>query len=535
MDASGSSHPPKKLRGDYKTSSGVATGGKYLSVVKELLASSILNAEVGVTAVATLPFITSSISATPEREGGDPTDSVTGPKLRTIGLAERFFISSDSSHHSSTNASGVEVDSIIRIRTEYCLGERRRLESECEKQADLLKARDGEIKNLKAQLLLKEAEATKAIHLHIYVSFTEAAEKARDGEIENLKAQLLLKEAEATKAIHLHIYVSFTEAAEKVHAGEIDALKQKNMALETEKDAFDEKVAEFQSLVVDKERELKDLNIIVSSLKSRNVHELEATLAKLDADLLEMALHLEDKFYPHLLTTISGWRWLLTRGLKLAIVKSLQSSEYLTALGEAISRAIEKGMQSGLSAGIHHGREGRSLTDIAAYKPAAEADYIFALQRLHNMDFPLLAELSSHKDASIEDTINLLCLEGSLANALETSHLQPDIELLTLPIHHYKDQVVLGETSLSFALSVANSRVERIRESSVGTSDSMPTTAAVTTALSTTFAEASLVPSVFVDDYKIVGADDQGDVPSFPTVDFEKEELDTTPKCDPPS
>nr|GFC63129.1 hypothetical protein [Tanacetum cinerariifolium] len=75
--ASGSSHPPKKLKGDHETSSGVATGGKSLSVIKELLASSILNAEAGVEAVATLPFITSSISVTPEREGGDPTDSVT--------------------------------------------------------------------------------------------------------------------------------------------------------------------------------------------------------------------------------------------------------------------------------------------------------------------------------------------------------------------------------------------------------------------------------------------------------------------------
>ncbi|GJV47636.1 hypothetical protein Tco_0474328 [Tanacetum coccineum] len=88
-DVSGSSHHPKKLKGDHGTSSGVATGGKSQSVIKELF------------------------KHTPEREGGDPTDSVTGPNLRTVGPAERFFISSDSSHHSSTNASGAEVDSII--------------------------------------------------------------------------------------------------------------------------------------------------------------------------------------------------------------------------------------------------------------------------------------------------------------------------------------------------------------------------------------------------------------------------------------
>ncbi|GKC32065.1 hypothetical protein Tco_1039359 [Tanacetum coccineum] len=42
-DASGSFHPPKKLKGDHETSSGAATGGKSPSVLKELLASSIGN------------------------------------------------------------------------------------------------------------------------------------------------------------------------------------------------------------------------------------------------------------------------------------------------------------------------------------------------------------------------------------------------------------------------------------------------------------------------------------------------------------
>ncbi|GKE71456.1 hypothetical protein Tco_1529528, partial [Tanacetum coccineum] len=57
----------------------------------------------------------------------------------------------------------------------------------------------------------------------------------------------------------------------------------------------------------------------------------------------------------------------------------------------------------------------------------------------------------------------------------------------------------------------------------------------VMTALSTTLADASLIPSVSVDDYEVVGTDDQGDVPSFLTVDFQKEELDTTPEHDLPS
>ncbi|GKB95197.1 hypothetical protein Tco_0981334 [Tanacetum coccineum] len=105
-DASGSSHPPKKLRSEHGTSSGAASAGK------------------SPTAVATLPFVTSSVSATHEHESGVPVDSITGINLCTIGAYERFVISLDSSHHSSINVPGAEGDSIIRsvvvppVRTE---------------------------------------------------------------------------------------------------------------------------------------------------------------------------------------------------------------------------------------------------------------------------------------------------------------------------------------------------------------------------------------------------------------------------------
>ncbi|GJY81302.1 hypothetical protein Tco_0494053 [Tanacetum coccineum] len=104
----------EKLKGGHETSSGAAIGGKPPSVLKELLASSILNVEVGVEAVVTMPLVTSSVSTTLGRGGGNPTDSIVGLNLHTVGPSERFVISSDSSHHSSTHASGAEGDSIIR-------------------------------------------------------------------------------------------------------------------------------------------------------------------------------------------------------------------------------------------------------------------------------------------------------------------------------------------------------------------------------------------------------------------------------------
>ncbi|GJY79882.1 hypothetical protein Tco_0492633 [Tanacetum coccineum] len=48
------------------------------------------------------------------REGGDRTDSVTGPSLQTIGPSARFVVLFDSSHHSGIKSAYPEVDSLVR-------------------------------------------------------------------------------------------------------------------------------------------------------------------------------------------------------------------------------------------------------------------------------------------------------------------------------------------------------------------------------------------------------------------------------------
>ncbi|GKF50931.1 hypothetical protein Tco_0147398, partial [Tanacetum coccineum] len=80
-----------------------------------LLQDSRLLVEQGVPALPTLPFITSSVTASPLEEGGDYTDSVTGPSLRTVGPSTRFVVLSDYSHHSGAKSADPEVDSLIRF------------------------------------------------------------------------------------------------------------------------------------------------------------------------------------------------------------------------------------------------------------------------------------------------------------------------------------------------------------------------------------------------------------------------------------
>ncbi|GJX96889.1 hypothetical protein Tco_0352687 [Tanacetum coccineum] len=114
VDAGEPSYPPKKLREDHGTPSGASVGGKSRSSLQQLLVGAVLNAEVRGEIVPTFPFMTSFVSATPEREDRDHTDSITGHNLRTIRAPQRFVISSDSSHHSGANVAEAEVDSLVR-------------------------------------------------------------------------------------------------------------------------------------------------------------------------------------------------------------------------------------------------------------------------------------------------------------------------------------------------------------------------------------------------------------------------------------
>nr|GEW51206.1 hypothetical protein [Tanacetum cinerariifolium] len=120
-------------------------------------------------------------------------------------------------------------------------------------------------------------------------------------------------------------------------------------------------------------------------------------------------------------------------------------------------------MQDGLAAGIDQRMAERSLVDVSAYNPSAEANYVHVITAICAVDFPLLAQLESQKDASMADIMDLLRLEGPAAEALEASHLQPSPEQLMVPIHRLEDHVVIGETSLAFSLDVAHTRVQRIR------------------------------------------------------------------------
>nr|GEX19001.1 hypothetical protein [Tanacetum cinerariifolium] len=557
-----------------------ATAGKSLAALQDLLDKSTLAAKIGVTAAATIPFtkhpaerfvifsdtphdssanvvddevslvvrsivpdptvLTTAIATTvvantsvPSLKGGDEparasifADSTSAGTIRlevtrpsqpadTDPTTDSFYVSldmdSETSHQTYVpkwdvlNESALDESNVIefnvgsahqtclgaevRMRLEHVLRGKKRLEDECVMQANLLKKKDAEIVDLKAWLSLREAEIAKAIRLRGRIANVEAAKAARAGELESLKERNL----------------------------SCDDLSVKASTLECEKDKLVD-----QATCFDLRDELVGYKLLKEQVKvvqDEQVKPLSDLVTSIDSDLMDMALHMDEEIYPRYLTTIAGRKWILGRGLKLAIIKCLQSPRYLSSLGGALGRAIDKGMQDGLVAGVDHGRARRGLDDIAAYDPSAEANF----------------------DASMADIMDLLRLEGPAAETPKASQLQPSPEQLMVPIHRLEDQVITEETSLSFPLDVAHVHAQRIRGDTAARHLSLTNAMvslleplyaksltgeastsgfpAMTTFLSTTFVHASTVPSA-----------PSAEVPPSPKIAFEQEELDTAPE-----
>nr|GEV53065.1 hypothetical protein [Tanacetum cinerariifolium] len=391
----------------------------------------------------------------------------------------------------------------VTTRAEHTLERKSELEDICAEQATLLSDKDGKINHLMSLLSLKEVEAAEAISLRSQLSMVEAADAAKGTELKDLKENNFSLKGEK------NVLSERVEALESVAASkEVELVSLSSQVVNLTADLFGFQLShgELNYKVVSLEYKRDFLATQKNSLESafelfkqqlekmqeKQVGVLSDRVAAIDFDLIEMVLYMDAEFYPRYLTTIAEQRWILSRGLRLVLEKCLSSSEYLLVMGKAIGHAIDKSMHDGLAVGIEHRIAGRSITDVAAFNPFAESDYIAAINTLQGVSFSLLAQLEANKDASMVDIMDLIRLEGEAATRLLS--LMDSILLLVEPL---STRNLSGEASSLTDFTIA-----------------------ATTAFSTTFAQSDLVPVALLIE-----------VPPSPKVVFEEEEeLDTTPE-----
>nr|GEY46984.1 hypothetical protein [Tanacetum cinerariifolium] len=472
--AGGSGFPHKNLKEDHGTScdDGSSVTRKSLAALQGLFERSTLFAKVGVTATAIVPFFTSSMTPTPEHEGGgaeiltnvmddevtsivravnpsifrdsaSPTtaeEDVASPfqpvgtdlsaggfyisqamdaeTLRHVYIP-KFFSQLQAMNYEQLLAEysvGVDRQSCfsaeVRMRLEQELRGRQKLEERYAYQVDRLKEMNTEIASLKDQLSLKEVEAPEAICLRDQIAAVEAAEATRIMKLNSLKERNVSLEG---KVATLELAVISKDAEIASFQSQIDSRSFwfTVSGLEVTCSGLHEEVMGYKLF---KER--------VEEMQDEKIKVLSDRVAAIDSDLMEMVLHMDVEFYPCYLTTIAWWKWILSREPRLVLAKS----------------------------GIEHGKVERGIADAVTFNPSAEGGYVDAINALRDVNFSLLVQLKANKDSSMVDIIDLLCLEGHVAKTSEASQLQPSPKQLMVPIHRLKDQMVIGETSLAFFL-----------------------------------------------------------------------------------
>ncbi|GJX31565.1 hypothetical protein Tco_0241420 [Tanacetum coccineum] len=293
-----------------------------VSVLQRLLAGAVLNPEVGIAALPTLPFITSYVSVTPDRDNSShhsganiaeaEVDSFARPSIPLMTVAttvtstvdpattvkEKFVESSIFGGDSSGGGADHTVGGFSDLTgSDFIVGGIRTVISP---DVNLQKVyvpqwsvtigshlddgRAASQMSLSAEVRMRaEYNIRERRRLNYVVEEKSSLLKARDAEIESLKAQLLVKEAKAAKAIRLRAKASKFEVIEKSLQGEVIVLKYYNTTLEKEKSELDVKVVDLVASVKVREQEAADLDAMVTSVKSQNdnlvdqVHELETS------------------------------------------------------------------------------------------------------------------------------------------------------------------------------------------------------------------------------------------------------------------
>nr|GFB01653.1 retrovirus-related Pol polyprotein from transposon TNT 1-94 [Tanacetum cinerariifolium] len=163
-------------------------------------------------------------------------------------------------------------------------------------------------------------------------------------------------------------------------------LEIKNLEAVLEAEANTKKAAEDRSAGLS--QELENMHAQFLDLRDERV---EQRCAEMDAHLDALSIYFDEELYPHMLTAIAGRRWVIGRGLRLAVMKCGESLELRQAFADAVSAVIAKGLSEGLRHGLEHGQAQLSLESIEAYDPGAEAKIVAALQALKDLKNPIYA------------------------------------------------------------------------------------------------------------------------------------------------
>nr|GEV82693.1 hypothetical protein [Tanacetum cinerariifolium] len=249
---------------------------------------------------------------------------------------------------------------------------------------------------------------------------------ARENEIKNLEA-LLEDETDMKK-------VAETKNAE--HGKELENLRALFLDLQMSNDRLSQQVSTLQAQVTVEEK----LKAAFEEFKQYKDDRVEKRCAEMDARLDALSIDFDKELYPHMLTAISGRRWVIGHGLRLVVMKCGESTELRHVFADVVSAGIAKGLGEGLKYRVEHGKANLDLEAIEAYHPEADTKYVVALHALRDLKYPMVDQLENLKDAPIDVIMASIHLESdSGEDTLQwMRELHPSSSQLKIPVYSEK-------------------------------------------------------------------------------------------------
>ncbi|GJT60605.1 hypothetical protein Tco_1004138 [Tanacetum coccineum] len=166
-------------------------------------------------------------------------------------------------------------------------------------------------------------------------------------------------------------------------------------------------------------------------------HKVEGLLEKQEDKLRKLSIEYDEELYPHMLSTIAERRWLISHGLRLAAMSTLESQEVRQSFGDVVKCALARGKAEAVEE-LH---ERRLLTVPAAqvpgYNQKAYEELVAAMEAMKLLELPHIAQLERDQDYPIGVIMTGLTLARHATEGAEAQpdyFLKPDVSQLQVPI-----------------------------------------------------------------------------------------------------
>ncbi|GKE58964.1 gypsy type transposase, partial [Tanacetum coccineum] len=184
------------------------------------------------------------------------------------------------------------------------------------RQDQRIQVREEEIKKLD-----QEIKSLKTVETEVHGLYNQAR---------NLET-LFEAEVDMKKAV---------EAKNVGPAKELESLRAQFVDLQVSNNQLFEQVSTLQTQVTGEER----IKAAFEEFKKYKDNRVSSRCAEMDERLDALSIDFDEELYPHMLTAIAGRRWVIRHGLRLAVMKCVESRKLRQVFANVVFAGIAKGM-----------------------------------------------------------------------------------------------------------------------------------------------------------------------------------------------